>query len=280
MNRLLLVDGSNLLFQMFYGMPARIVNEHGKAIQGTLGFTGALLKMIRMTDPTHIAVLFDGDHNNPRSEIDAEYKADRPDYHLMPEEETPFSQLADVYAALDHLEIRYAETTDCETDDWIAAYAMHIQPDTQLIIASFDSDFFQLISPQVSVLRYRGEKSVFCTPDYLQNKFGILPSQYADLKAMTGDQADHIKGADHIGPKTASSLLKQFGTLEQILKQAGQIAKPSIHRSILDSEERLRKNLRLIKLTGSADLPFPMEELRHERITQTTMDVLKAIRLR
>ncbi|MDE7194626.1 MAG: flap endonuclease, partial [Oscillospiraceae bacterium] len=58
MDRLLIVDGSNLLFQMFFGMPSRIVNEHGKAIHGTLGFVGALLKIIRETKPTHIAVLF------------------------------------------------------------------------------------------------------------------------------------------------------------------------------------------------------------------------------
>lgn len=57
MNRLLIVDGSNLLFQMFFGMPARIVNEQGKAIQGTLGFVGALLKIIRRTEPTHIVVI-------------------------------------------------------------------------------------------------------------------------------------------------------------------------------------------------------------------------------
>ena len=60
MDRLLLVDGHNLLFQMFYGMPARIVNGAGKPIQGTLGFVGALLKMIRLTEPTHVAVIFDG----------------------------------------------------------------------------------------------------------------------------------------------------------------------------------------------------------------------------
>ena len=70
MDRLLLVDGSNLLFQMFYGMPARIVNPDGKAIQGTLGFVGALLKMVRLVKPTHIAVLFDGEYASQRRELD------------------------------------------------------------------------------------------------------------------------------------------------------------------------------------------------------------------
>ena len=59
MDKFLIVDGSNLLFQMFFGMPTRIVNDEGKAIQGTLGFVGALLKMIRKVEPTHILAVFD-----------------------------------------------------------------------------------------------------------------------------------------------------------------------------------------------------------------------------
>ena len=80
MNRFLIVDGSNLLFQMFFGMPARIVNEQGKPIQGTLGFIGALLKIIRKTEPTHIVILFDGEHENGRLALDSDYKANRADY--------------------------------------------------------------------------------------------------------------------------------------------------------------------------------------------------------
>ena len=95
MNRLLIVDGHNLLFQMFFGMPARIVNEQGKAIQGTLGFVGALLKIIRMVEPTHITVLFDGEHDNGRSSLNPDYKANRIDYSEISEEENPFSQLND-----------------------------------------------------------------------------------------------------------------------------------------------------------------------------------------
>ncbi len=59
MDKFLIVDGSNLFFQMFFGMPTRIVNDKGKAIQGTLGFVGALLKMIRKGEPTHILAVFD-----------------------------------------------------------------------------------------------------------------------------------------------------------------------------------------------------------------------------
>ena len=146
MNRLLIVDGSNLLFQMFFGMPARIANEQGKAIQGTLGVVGALLKIIRKTEPTHIAVLFDGEHESIRATLDSAYKANRVDYSEMPEENNPFSQLPDVYAALDYLGIKHAETCSCETDDWIAGYAFTYGQENEIVISSFDSDFFQLVT--------------------------------------------------------------------------------------------------------------------------------------
>lgn len=101
--KLLIIDGHNLLFQMFFGMPSRIINKDGKAIQGTLGFVGALIKIIKMTAPTHLAVLFDGEHENDRVELNAEYKANRTDYSTVAEEDNPFSQLADIYSALDFL---------------------------------------------------------------------------------------------------------------------------------------------------------------------------------
>lgn len=142
MDKLLLVDGSNLLFQMFYGMPARIVGKSGKLIHGTLGFVGALLKILKMTEPTHLIVLFDGECENERKAIDGDYKANRPDYSDMAEEETPFCQLPDIYAALDYLKIAHTETRTCETDDVIAAYALQNRANMQVVVSSFDSDFF------------------------------------------------------------------------------------------------------------------------------------------
>lgn len=124
MDRLLIIDGSNLLFQMFFGMPARIVNKDGKAIQGTLGFVGALLKIIRRVEPTHVVVLFDSEHENGRKSLNPEYKANRIDYSKAGESNNPFSQLPDVYNALDCLKIRHTEAVNCEADDLIAGYAL------------------------------------------------------------------------------------------------------------------------------------------------------------
>lgn len=277
LNKLLIVDGSNLLFQMFYGMPARIVNTQGKAIQGTLGFVGALLKIIRKTEPTHVTVLFDGEHENTRTELDSDYKANRPDYNEMPEEETPFSQLPDIYAALDYLGIRHRETTVCETDDWIAGYAYTYGTENEIIISSFDSDFFQLITNQVSVLRYRGDKTVICTPDYIKEKFGIRPEQYADYKSLVGDTSDNIKGADKVGPKTAVILLQEFGSLNGVLSNADSIKKPSIRESILRNSDRLRINYALIMLGNTEPLPFTLKELEYCYNGVATNEVLKQI---
>ena len=278
--RLLLVDGSNLLFQMFFGMPSRIVNEQGKAIQGTLGFVGALRKIIGRVEPTHLAVLFDGEHENARAALDPEYKSNRADYSQVPEEENPFSQIDDVYAALDYMGIIHTEAVFCEADDLIAGYALTYGKQTDMVISSFDSDFFQLLTDRVSILRYRGKDTVIWTPDSLKEKFGIVPAQYADFKSLTGDKADHIKGVKRIGPKTAAWLLGRFGTLENLLAHADEIEKPSIRESVTRNTERLRTNYQLISLSAGKHLPFALEELEYDRKDMDTGEVLRGIGLR
>ena len=280
MDKLLIIDGSNLLFQMFYGMPARIVNHQGKAIQGTLGFVGAMLKIIRMVKPTHVTVLFDGECQNHRSVLDENYKANRPDFSEIPEEDTPFSQLPDIYRILDFLKIAHAETTDCEADDWIAGFTLKYGQDTDIVIASQDSDFFQLITDRVRILRYRGKNTVLCDRSWLMEKFSIHPEQYAGFKSLTGDNADNIKGAEKIGPKTAAQLLRQFGTLENLLQNTASVKRPSIRQSLERSIPRLRTNYCLIHLTAIDKLPFSPEEMVYRDAGMTTTKILTAVSLR
>lgn len=275
-NVLLIVDGSNLLFQMFFGMPARITNSKGKAIHGTLGFVGALLKIIRRTEPTHVAVLFDGEHENGRSELNADYKANRVDYSRVSQDQNPFSQLPDVYAALDYLGIKHAETVCCETDDWISGYAISYGANT-VFISSFDSDLFQLVTDNVSVLRYRGDRTVICTPKYLYDKFGVEPRQYADFKSLVGDPSDNIRGAEKIGPKTAALLLKDYGDLENIISNADEIKNRSVGSSVKRNADRLRMNYKLIKLGNTVPLPFSLDELAYQFGGTTTVEVLQGI---
>lgn len=279
MEKLMVVDGSNLLFQMFYGMPARITGRNGRPIQGTLGFLGALLKSIRMTGATHVAVLFDGECDNTRRELDADYKANRPDYSEIPEEDTPFSQLPDIYRALDHLGICHRETMDCEADDWIAGYAERYGKEIDMVILSQDSDFFQLVTDRVRVLRYRGKQSAILGPEEIYEKLGVWPKNYAAYKSLTGDQADNIRGVEKIGPKTASSLINQFGDLENLLQNVEQISKPSIRESVKRNVQRIRTNHFLIKLSGSEDLPFPVDDLGFCDPQVSSVQVLKEMEI-
>jgi DNA polymerase-1 len=277
MDKLLIIDGMNLLFQMFYGMPNVIPGRNGKPIQGTVGFVGAMLKMLRLHRPTAAVVIFDGETHNERCDIAPDYKANRPDYSEMPEDEVPFSQLCHVYRVLDHLGIKHYETEDCETDDIIAAYARSYGEECEIVIASQDSDFFQLITEKVSVFRYRGDLSVLCTPDYIKTKLGIEPCRYADFKSLTGDNADNIKGAYKVGPKTAAQLVCQFGSLESIIENADSIAKPSIRASVIESRDRLMKNLALIKLSGEHTLPFELCEMAVEIPNSRSFGLLSSL---
>lgn len=224
--------------------------------------------------------MFDSEHENERTELNADYKANCVNYSHTLEEDLTFSQLPDVYAALDYMGIKNTEITACETDDWIAGCAHTYGDKTKVIVASFDSNFFQFITENVSILRYRGDNTVICTSGYLREKFGIEPSQYADFKSLTGDASDNIKGADKVGSQIASMLLCEFGDLENVLLNTEAIKKPSIRESVIRNADRLRTNYKLIRLEGTVPLPVTMKELPYTYNGVTTNEVLKGIGVR
>ena len=279
MDKLLLVDGMNLYFQMYCGMPARIVNGNGIAIQGTLGFVGAFLRIINMINPTHVLVLFDAEQENARAELLPEYKANR-DYAVTEDEDNPFSQLPDVYRALDFMRVTHGEVIGEETDDAIASYVRAYEGAMEITIASQDSDFYQLIGENTRVLRYRGDNTILCDETYVREKCGIAPTQYADFKSLTGDTSDNIRGAEKVGTKTAAWLLNTYGTLEEVIARADDITKPSIRESIKRNADRLRLNRRLIKLKGEGTLPFTLAQAVFCNPGIRTNEVLRGIGLR
>lgn len=121
---------------------------------------------------------------------------------------------------------------------------------------------------------------MLCTPQYLYEKFGIAPEQYADFKSLVGDAADNIKGAEKVGMKTAASLLQTFGTLERVIENVEKIDKPSIKKSIIENTDRLRKNYELIKLKNNQLLPYDKCELAFLDSGWTTTEVLRGIGLK
>lgn len=277
MNRLLIIDGHNLLFQMFFGMPTRIIGLGGQAIQGVIGFVGAVNRLMDTYHPTHLLVMFDGERHNPRKDVLEEYKANRIDYSDVPEEENPFSQLPLVYEALDYMGIKHTETTVCETDDVIAAYAIKYGEENEVLISSFDSDYFQLINDNVKVIRYRGSCTVLCDEKYIKEKYGLPPSRYLDYKCLVGDTSDNIPGIRGVGPKTAAKLVNAFGGLDSIIERSKEIESEKIRIAIEDGVDIIKRNMALISLNGNADIPFVLEEIELVNPHIRTMDVIRGI---
>jgi len=114
----------------------------------------------------------------------------------------------------------------------------------------------------------------------VREKYGIGPERYAEFKSLTGDKADNIPGADKVGVKTAAALLNEFGTLENLLRNAETIRKLSVRKSIIENRERLIRNLQLIKLDGSHTVPFTPEEMEYTDSKITTTEVLRGIGLK
>lgn len=279
MDKLLLIDGHNLLFQMFFGMPSKIPSKDGRDIKGVVGFVGGTLKLIRMIKPTHLAVVFDKETHNPRCDILDEYKANRPDYSALTDEENPFSILPDVYSALDVMGIAHAEAEECECDDIISSYAHAFGGDTEIYISSYDSDFFQLINDNVRVVRYKGDFSVICDEDYVMRKFSTRPSLYADAKALFGDTSDNVPGITGVGPKTAAKIVNSYGTIDEILTNTEKISNPKHKALIEENAERIRRNVALIRLDGHAPIPFTKEQMTAPVTLFSTTDVIRRLGL-
>lgn len=140
MKKIVLIDGHNLLFRMYYGIPAPIRNSKGNDIRGLIGFIGSLKKIVDEFKPYSLYVIFDSETSkNSNLEIDREYKANRMDYSNVTPNENPFSQLPLIKESLDYLNISYLEVIDNEADDLIASITSDTSSNVQYIIVSTDS---------------------------------------------------------------------------------------------------------------------------------------------
>lgn len=277
MPHLLLVDGHNLLFKMFYGMP-EIRGRDGGKVQAVVGFASAMRKVVQLCRPSHMLVLFDSEENGDRRQMCPDYKANRPDYSAMAPDDCPFTQLPYIYKLLEKMEIPHAEIHGCEADDVIAAYALTCAArDWTVLIMSTDRDYYQLIRENVSVMLYRGFDSSFVTPETVLEKYGVLPERFADHKCLTGDKSDNIAGIPGIGPKRAADLLNRYGDLEGILAHVEEISPPKVRQALLSAEEVLMRNRQLILLDGSAPLPFEPDTLAAPRYVSGGQAVLEDI---
>jgi 5'-3' exonuclease len=248
----LVIDGHNLLFACYYGMPDRIRSLSGVPIHGTYGFVAAVLRMIRRFEPHVIVVCFDAEEQSFRTGIDSSYKSNRP-----AEDPAAFSQLVDIKRGLEYLNVRWLEIAGVEADDVMGTLARRLAKSHRVYIASTDHDMHQLIDERTYVFPLTRGMDSECGPEEIVARYGIRPAQFVDYKALVGDTSDNIRGVSGIGPKTASMLLNAFEDIPGILANLGAL-KARIATALVDSQDRIQLNKQLI--TIKTDVGDPLLE--------------------
>ena len=222
MKRLLLVDGHSLAYRAFYALPVEnFGTSAGQPTNAIYGFTSMLLNLIRDEKPSHIAVAFDVSRKTFRSEKFPEYKAQRA---KTPDEFR--SQMDYLYQMVAALGIRTFAIEGFEADDVIATFAKEAEKDGfEVLISTGDRDSFQLISKDITVLYPRKGMSDLArmTPDAVQEKYGLTPSQYHDFAALRGDPSDNLPSVPGVGEKTATKWIQEYGDIKGLVAHANEI---------------------------------------------------------
>ncbi|HEU4491556.1 MAG TPA: 5'-3' exonuclease H3TH domain-containing protein, partial [Jiangellales bacterium] len=217
--RLLLLDGHSLAYRAFYALPLEnFSTTTGQPTNAVYGFTSMLINVLRDEKPTHVAVAFDVSRATFRSEVFADYKANRtkaPDeFH---------GQVALVKEVLEALRIPVVEAPGYEADDVIATLAARAgEEGFDVEICTGDRDAFQLVDHAITVLYVmRGVSELTrMTPEAVQARYGVDPSLYPDLAALVGESSDNLPGVPGVGPKTAAKWLELYGGLENLAAHA------------------------------------------------------------
>lgn len=276
MEKIVIIDGHNLLFRMFYGIPSAIKNSKDKDIRGLVGFIGSLKKIVDEFKPYSLFVIFDSETSrNENLEIDSSYKSTRTDYTDVIEEENPFSQLPLIKKALDYLNIQYFEVENYEADDFIASIVSNTSYTTyQYIIVSTDSDFIQLINKNTYLYVPRGKNSILYDEKEVIKKYNIPPSKYIIFKSLVGDKSDNIKGIKGIGTISAAKILEYASPQEFILNNPAS----RFSKLLTTNKDIITKNNNLIKMNTTLDTSnIKFENLSNKIIDLKTYEIIEKI---
>ena len=255
-----LIDGNNFLFRAFHALPS-MTSPTGVPVNALHGFVRMIQALRKEFAPEVFVAVFDHGGPNFRSKLFPGYKAQRPP---PPEDLVP--QIPLVRGATVALGLPAIELPGFEADDIIATYAVQAQKSgRRVIIVSSDKDLMQLVDvgddTRPPVLLFDTMKMKLLGPAEVCEKFGVPPHQLGDLLALTGDSSDNIPGVPGIGPKTAATLLSEFGDLEGLLKGASTIKQAKRREVIEANADAARLSRKLVELVRDVpDLP-PLDSL-------------------
>ena len=224
MKKLILIDGNAILHRAFHALPP-LTNKDGIIVNAVYGFFSMFLKILEDQKPDFIIVCFDKKAPTFRKELFVGYQAKRP---KMSDDLVP--QIKFVHEILKHAKVEIFEVNGYEADDLIGTISVQavggkLDGEIEVYIVSGDRDLLQLVNHHVKMIApVTGLTNmlIFDEVSVLQ-KYGIKPSQIVDYKALVGDASDKYPGVAGIGPKTASTLIKEYESLENIYQNLEKI---------------------------------------------------------
>lgn len=235
MEKIILVDGNNLLFRSYYATAYNgnlMQNSKGFPTNALFGFANMINKIVAEEKPKYIIVAFDKGKTFRHEKYDF-YKQGR---SATPEElKMQFPIAKEMLTAMG---ITYYECDDYEADDIIGTFAHYCDLEENFIgtIVSSDKDLLQLISPDVDIKLLKQKDYIRYNEQTFFDDYGIEPKRVVDLKALMGDPSDNIPGVKGVGEKTALKLLQQYKTLDGIYEHLDEI-KGKLHEKLETDKE-------------------------------------------
>jgi DNA polymerase-1 len=262
---LYLVDGSAIFYRAHFAFIRNpLINSKGENTSATFGFINSILKIIKDENPDYLAVIFDSKAPTFRHKMYPEYKSTRA---KMPDELV--LQLPRIRQATEALNLPTMELEGYEADDIIGTLAKKAEKrGMEVWIVSGDKDMFQLVSERIKI--YNPQKGsqppVKLDPKGVEEKFGVPPEKVIDALTLMGDSSDNIPGIRGIGPKTALSLLDEFGSVDTILKSADKIRSRATREKVRNNVESARLSRKLVIIDTNAPVEFSPDEVERKEI--------------
>ena len=248
MSKWLLIDGYNLTFRSFYGMPD-LIRSDGFPTNAIHGWVRTLWRLLDDESPDHMVVFFDCGGDERREALQPEYKANReacPDQLSL---QIPF--IKELTLAMGYGGI---EKKGVEADDLIGMNARELAERGEVVlIVSADKDLAQCVTDGVTQLL----PPPTATPklgwrrldvEGVKTKFGVRPDQIPDYLALIGDTSDNIAGLHGVGPKTAAKWLNSYGNLERVIENCGKLKPQRFQSQVYEKADDLRCNLQMTTL--------------------------------
>ncbi|MBX3459681.1 MAG: DNA polymerase I [Planctomycetes bacterium] len=263
---LYIIDGHSQIFRAYYSPAARSRTVRSKPIGAVYLFTRMLQTLVKRYRPDFLVCVMDPKGKTFRNDIYPEYKANRGE---MPEDLR--DQMPVIIDMVKAFNIQLIIRDGFEADDVIgtlAKQAAHHNMEVRLV--SKDKDLKQLLEPHIKLLN--AEDGAEYGLEQLKEELGVTPEQFIDIQALAGDSVDNIPGAKGIGIKTAAELIKQYGTLDEVLKHAEEIKQPKRRENLIafKPEAALSKQLVQIK----TDVPGVKLDPEHASLKEPVKEVL------